>query len=89
MAAATKTAVGSVWTLIAADVTALSLLQCIASGAAVVELQTSAAAPNESTEGVRMSAMDTLGSDAIDDLGSSGGLYARRLFGNNVHLLTL
>jgi len=88
MAAATKTAVGSAWTLIAADITTLSLLQCIAAGAAVVELQTAEEAPAESTEGIRMANMDTLGSEAINALGV-GALYARRKFGNNVNLLVL
>ncbi len=89
MAAATKTAVGSAWTLIAADITTLSLLQCTAAGAAVVELQTAAETPAESTEGIRMANMDTIvGVDAISSLGA-GALYARRKFGNNVHLLAL
>jgi len=86
MAAATKVAVGSTWTFIAADVTALNLLQCIASGAAVVELQTASSAPAESTEGVRLANMDTFRSGTIGDLGT-GALYARRNFGNNVNLL--
>jgi hypothetical protein len=91
MGAVTKVAVTNSWALAATTFTAVSMVQCTAAGAAVIELISAAttATPASTDEGIRMANMDTLGSVALADLGAAGGLFVRKISGNNVNLLVL
>ena len=87
--AATITAVGNSWTEVAADITAVNILQCISTGNAEIEVLAAASAPASSDNGIRMNERDTLGSSQLADLGTSGKIYARRLVGHNVKAVVL
>lgn len=67
------------WTLIAADVTALTLVQ-IHSGIhdePVAELSVAGSLPAATDSGVALWAGDTVSSAVLPDLGATGALYAR------------
>ena len=87
--AATLTAVGNGWTEVAADITAVKILQCAATGNAEIEVLAAGSAPAASDHGIRMNERDTLGSTQLADLGASGKIYARRLVGQDVQAIVL
>lgn len=86
--------VGITWTLVAADITALGLVQVVPVVSAgplsesdpskrrrIVEFIAAGALPAESTDGVvqLVSGETAAGTELIGLIGSSGGLYARLL----------
>ena len=87
--AATVTAVGNTWTQVAADITAVTILQCVATGNAEIEILAAGTTPGSTDHGIRMNERDTLGSTQLGDVGSSGKIYARRLVGSDVKAIVL
>jgi len=83
----TKTAITPAWTQVAADISALSIIQAVAPAYAKVELAAGASAPAASAVGIRILAGDTVPDSSIDAIGTSGKLYARALSGSNVSII--
>ena len=87
--AATVTAVGNTWTQVAANIAAVTLIQCTCPGLCEIEILADAGTPAETDRGVRMAQRDTIGSTQIADIGGSGALWAKKLTGSDVEVITL
>lgn len=79
---ATKTVLTRTYAEVAADVTALTLVQCplTSGGAAIVgaiELVVAADTPAATVAGIQLRLGETITSSNLADLGASGKLYAR------------
>ena len=91
---ATRTAlVSTAYTQVAADVTALTLIQCPSHGSAVyrgIELVVAGSAPATTVRGIELAEGETITSANIADLGASGKLYAKPAWGSATgEILTL
>jgi len=79
---ATKTAVGSGWTEVAADISALSIIQVVSPGSSLVEFIAAASEPAASAVGIRALSGDSIPDSSIDAIGTGGKLWARRMSGS-------
>lgn len=77
--------VGTAYTQVAADVTALKLIQCPGGEQELVrrgiELVVAGSLPAVTVEGIELAAGETITSGNIADLGASGILYAKPAYG--------
>lgn len=77
----TITVLDEEYALVAADISALSIIQVPivkTDAPAFAEVLASVGAPSEATRGTQMVQGDTAIGDAKDAIGTAGGLYARR-----------
>ena len=87
---ATKTVLTRTYQSVAADITALTLIQCPVAGPGMnyaIELVAASSEPAATVHGVQLRAGETITSDKIADIGASGALYARAAPGSTAGVL--
>jgi hypothetical protein len=84
--AATVTSVGNSYTQVAADVTAMKYIACIAAGDAMIELANGSSAPADTVRGLPMYPGQKMLVAEVTAIWAANKLYAIRKSGDNVRV---